>query len=487
VVAEFDTLQAQLGYTQAQDTVRSLVDRLQLSPREAHALAPEIARLSGLVDKIDQTVIHIAVFGLVGRGKSSVLNGLLGSEVFATGPTHGVTQSVTQTAWHLSEEALASGQSLWRVALPGQGQSRIELIDTPGLDEVNGADRERLAQEVARSADLILFVVAGDITRVEYDALVALRQASKPMVLVFNKVDQYPDRDRQAIYATLRDQRLRDLISPEEIVMTAAAPLVTTATRQANGRLVTQRRRGQPQVADLKLKILEVLHQEGLSLVALNTLLYADEVNETIVAKKLQIRDRAAEDVIWSGVMTKAIAVALNPITGIDLLTGAAVDVALVVALSRLYGLPMTPTGALKLLRTVALQLGGLSVSELLVTFGLSSLKGLLGAATPVTGGLSLPPYVSVAVTQAAVAGVASYSIGQVTRSYLVNGATWGPQGPKVAVQEILAHLDEGSILHRIKAELQAKLTPLTSTGHDFPGADFPGATAASPDPGNGM
>lgn len=177
------------------------------------------------------------------------------------------------------------------------------------------------------------------------------------------------------------------------------------------------------------------------------------------MAKKLQIRDRAAEELIWSGVMTKAIAIALNPVTGIDILTGAAIDVALVLTLSRLYGLPMTQVGAIKLLQTVALELGGLSVSELLVTFGLSSLKGMLGVATPATGGLSLPPYLSVAVTQAAVAGVSTYSIGQVTRAYLVNGATWGPQGPKAVVAQILDRLDEGSILHRIKGELQAKLT----------------------------
>jgi GTP-binding protein Era len=469
VVLDFEDLQAELSYQQAQAALENLVERLPHSARETAGLATEMQRLTDLLDKLNRAVVHIAVFGLVGRGKSSLLNSLLGREVFATGPTHGVTQTVGQAIWEVREEAIADGNSLWRVALPGQGQSRIELIDTPGLDEVKGAARERLAQQVAREADLILFVIAGDITRVEYDALVTLRQASKPMLLVFNKVDQYPDRDRQTIYETLRDQRLRDLISPDEIVMAAAAPLVATATRQPNGRLVTRRQRGQPQVTDLKLKILDILHQEGLSLVALNTLLYADDLHETIVAKKLQIRDRAAEDAIWSGVMAKAIAVALNPILGVDVLAGAAVDIALIVALSRLYGLPMTQLGAAKLLQTIALGLGGISLSELLITLGLGSLKSLLGAAAPATGGLSLPPYLSVAVTQAAVAGVSSYTLGQVTRAYLVNGAAWGPQGPKAVVADILAQLDETSILHRVKAELAAKLGSLSD---DFPQRD---------------
>jgi len=469
VIAEFEETQSTLAYTEAKSALQSLLDRLDLTPREAAGLQQEMQRLTGLLQKLDQGVIQIAVFGLVGRGKSSILNALVGTPVFETGAIHGVTQQVERTRWSVDQEAVGNDQSIWRVSLRGVGQSRIELLDTPGLDEVNGQAREQLAKQVAAEADLILFVIAGDITRVEYDALVQLRQASKPMLLVFNKADQYPEADRQAIYTALKDQRLRDLISPDEIVMTAADPLVAIATRQPDGRLKPTLHRGQPQVEELKLKILDILHREGLSLVALNTLLYADEVNEAILAKKLQIRDQAANDVIWNSVMTKAIAVALNPITVLDVLTGAIIDVAMILTLSRLYGLPMTEAGAVGLLKTIALELGGLSASELLVTLGLSSLKGILGASAPATGGLSLAPYTSVAVTQAAVVGVATFGIGQVTKGYLANGAKWGPQGPKVAVNTILDSLDEASILNRIKAELAAKLSVQRQTPPSSP------------------
>ena len=458
VILDFEDLQSELAYDQAKGTLQSLLDRLNLTPREASGLQPEVQRLGTLLEKLDQAVIHIAVFGLVGRGKSSVLNALVGTTVFETGPTHGVTQQVQRAQWAVNQETFTADHPIWRVSLQGTGQSRIELIDTPGLDEVEGQERELLAKQIAGTADLILFVIAGDITRVEYDALVQLRQASKPILLVFNKADQYPEADRHAIYTTLKDRRLQELISPDEIVMTAAAPLVAVATPQADGRQKPIIQRGSPQVEALKLKILEVLHREGLSLVALNTLLYADELNETILAKKLHIRDQAANEMIWNSVMTKAIAVALNPVTVIDVLTGAIVDVVMILTLSRLYGLPMTQADAVKLFKTIAIELGGLSVSELLVTFGLSSLKGLLGVSAPATAGLSLAPYASVAVTQAAVVGVATYSIGQVTKDYLANGAKWGPQGPKSAVSTLLDTLDEASILNRIKAELAAKL-----------------------------
>jgi hypothetical protein len=118
----------------------------------------------------------------------------------------------------------------------------------------------------------------------------------------------------------------------------------------------------------------------------------------------------------------------------------------------------MTEAGAVKLLQTIALSMGGITASELLANLGLSSLKTLLGLSAPATGGASLGAYVSVALTQAGVAGVSSYGIGYVTKAYLANGATWGPDGPKAVISKILGTLDEGSILNRIKDELRLKI-----------------------------
>jgi GTPase len=454
-----DTIQADLSYQQAQASLSALVNKLDLTARERSGLETEIEQLQTMLQKLEQQVVHIAVFGMVSRGKSSLLNALVGQPIFATGPLHGVTRTQQQASWNIAPlSSELNSDHVLRVSLSGVGKSRIELMDTPGIDEIDGQVREKLAREVAKQADLILFVVAGDITRVEYEALAELRDASKPILLVFNKIDQYPEADRLEIYKKIRDDRVRSLLSPNEIVMAAAAPLVAVPKQQPDGSWSAEMVTGSPQIDDLKLKILEILDREGKALIALNTLLYADDINEQLLERKLAIRDEQANRVIWQSVMTKALAIALNPVTLLDIISSATIDVALILTLSKLYGIAMTQRDAVGLLRNIAMAMGGIGISELLTTFGLSSLKGALSLAAPVTGGTSLLPYVSVAIAQAAVAGVSSYGIGQITKRYLANGASWGPNSPKVVVQEILASMDQSYILNRVKEELRGKI-----------------------------
>jgi small GTP-binding protein len=450
----FDDIQAELNYKQAKTALRNLVNNLDLSPGEKSGLEAEIHDLQTMLDKLESMVVQIAAFGMVGRGKSSLLNALVGEEVFVTGPLHGVTRDAQMVNWSISEEVLGT----LKATLPSNGQSQVELIDTPGLDEVDGETRAALAEQIAKQADLILFVIAGDMTKIEQIALSQLREVGKPIILVFNKVDQYPETDRITIYEKIRDDRVRELLSPAEIVMASAAPLVRIAVQNSDGTRSVKLKKGKSQVEELKLKILEVLHREGKALVALNTMLYADHVNEQLIERKLIIREENANQLIWKAVITKALAIALNPVTVVDILSAVIIDISLILGLSKLYGIPMTENGAVKLLQKIAVSMGGIGASELFANLGLSGLKTLLGISTAATAGMTIGPYLSIAMTQAGVAGVSSYGIGQVTKAYLANGANWGPDGPKAVVKQILSTLNETSILNRIKDELLTKV-----------------------------
>ncbi|MEM9244451.1 MAG: Era-like GTP-binding protein, partial [Cyanobacteria bacterium P01_F01_bin.153] len=254
IIAELAELQTEVAYKRAAYTLRDWLDNLDLTPRERRGLEQDIAGVGTVLEKLERATVQIAAFGMVGRGKSSVLNALLGKSVFATGAIHGVTQTCDSVVWEL-EEAIAAGSA--------GGIERVELVDTPGLDEVNGADREAIAQKISYQADLLLFVISGDMTQLECEELSRLRQAGKPMVLVFNKVDRFPDADRQAVYETLRDKRVRSLISPDEIVMTSAAPLVAQQIQREDGTVGVTWQPGPANVGELREKIFEILRREG--------------------------------------------------------------------------------------------------------------------------------------------------------------------------------------------------------------------------------
>ena len=323
-----------------------------------------------------------------------------------------------------------------------------------------------MALDVARSSDLILFVVAGDITRTEYDALCELRKSQKPLILVFNKIDLYPETDRESIYRSLQQlgsgnaagRKLQMLLSCDEIVMVAAEPApMEVRVEYPNGDVAYEWETPPPQVDELKQKILQILNREGRSLLALNALLQVQQAEAAIAQKTIDQRSLAAEDLIWQYAKYKAIVVGLNPIAFLDLLGGFVADLALIRSLARLYNLPMTGFEAAKLLRTIILSSGGLLLSEL----GSGLMLGLGKSATAIASGenpTNITAYAGAAITQAGIAGYGSYAIGQAAKVYLERGCSWGQFGASTVIQEILSQVEPNTILYRLRLELGLKL-----------------------------
>ncbi len=438
-------------FQRARATLRELITRYTnfsnqhntLNSKLPAALQTELDVLASNLAKLDHGVVRIAAFGLVSRGKSAVLNALIGQKILQTGPLNGVTQWPIAVRWTPNHE----------------GKIQIELIDTPGLDEIEGQARAEMSREVARQADLILFVVAGDITRTEYEALCELRTAQKPMLLVFNKIDLYPEQDRQAIYQQLQNLgggskvggRLEKLLSADEIVMVAAAPVPREIRVEwPNGEVTAEWESPPPMMDELKQKILNLLNQEGRSLLAVNALIQAKDAQIKIANKTLEIRHRAAADLIWEFAKYKSLAVAVNPIFLLDLIGGTVADLALIRALAKLYNLPMTGYEASKLLKKIMISAGGLLLSELSSSFLFGLGKTATAIATP-----GIPAYLGAAIAQASLAGYGTYVVGQAAQIYLELGCTWGPDGPDTMIHEILNQVESHTILYRLRKELK--------------------------------
>ena len=436
----------------ARDSLEATLQGLKLTPEEEKVLADEIRQLRELTKKLDENTIEIAAFGMVSRGKSSVLNALLGRDVFEVGATHGTTLSQRAQRW----EQGARGPT-------GLDQARLILVDTPGIDEVGGEVREALAREIARTADLILFIVSGDMQRREVEALSELRSHQKPIILVFNQIDRYPEADRESIHATLEDERVKGLIRPEDIVLTAARPdPVRVKVQEQDGSSKIVWEKPAPVIEPLKARILDVLEREGKALVALNTLLLAGDLHEEIVRRKVRIRDETANRIIWNFAIAKGAAVGLNPIPVADLAGGVAVDVGMILALSKVYGIPLTRTSALKLVRDMSIALGTMGLLHVATRLVKSGVKSAMAGLTIMTGGLAGPltalGYAALALTQASAAASMSYVVGQGAKTYLRQGCQWGPRGIKTVIHQLMAQAKTDSVIERLRDDLKKRL-----------------------------
>ncbi|WP_448380707.1 GTP-binding protein [Gloeomargarita sp.] len=375
---------------------------------QARALVGGAAR-----QRLEAGWVRVVALGLVGRGKSSVLNALVGEPVFATGAVHGVTRGAQAVAWRV-------------------GDCSVELVDTPGLDEV-GADAAAAVWALALSAELVLLVLSGDPNRLELGLLARLVAAGKPLVVVINKMDQYPPAAQAQLQARWQSDPLARWVAPEDVVWVAAQP--TGWQKTASGTVV--RRPLPPQVEPLRQVLAAQLPRLAPALLALNALQTSTQ------SPPLPAPPRQIEALIWRASTTKALAVAVNPLWGVDLLVGAALDGALLTRLAKRAGATLSPWEAGQLLRLLAGSLGGLGVGSSLLKAGLAGV-----------GGIALVPYLAVAASQGALAGLATYLIGRLGWQYLVQGKTWGAGSPREQIHRWLGAIDQGAVLARLRRYL---------------------------------
>ena len=409
------------------------------------AVKEDLQALREALNKLDRKAIRIATFGLVSCGKSSIINGLLGQKILQTGPFHGVTKFPQSVRWN-----------------PLNSEVEIELIDTPGLDEISGEARATMAREVAKAADLILFVVAGDITRTEYQALSELRIKHKPLILVFNKIDLYPERDRDSIYYQLQllnsnyDQEdLDKIIYSEDIVMVSAKPQpIQVRVESADGTVATGWETPPPQLEQLKTALVKILQREGISLLALNSLVQAQEAETNIAQKTVKLRGKEAQHIIWKYATYKSLAVAANPIPLLDVVGGLVTDLALIRCLARLYGLPLTNHEAGNLWRKIAASSGALLLGEVTSNLILSIGKGGVAFTDAFSNPSAFTLYSTTASLQGAIAGYGAYVVGKVAQVYLEQGCTWGSLGASTVIAEILSQVEPNTIIYRLRQEL---------------------------------
>jgi small GTP-binding protein len=265
----------------ANDNLRALLEDSAIPAAIRSAMDEEFAAIEALSRKLSGDEIHIAAFGRVSVGKSSLLNALLGQQRFPTSPLHGETRE--------------PGREPWSVAAEG----RVYLIDTPGIDELGGEQREELARQVCARADLVLFICDADLTRVEQEALEAIAGLQRPVLVVLNKADHYTPAERQLILQRL-SERSAGLDTVKGIFEASAAPRPQIVITEADGTSTETSRSREIDVTTLKNRLWAILEAEGKTLAALNAALFARDLDEQIAARIVGLRQELAGKVVRS-------------------------------------------------------------------------------------------------------------------------------------------------------------------------------------------
>jgi uncharacterized protein len=396
--------QARKAPVQLPEQKSAVVDQtLQAVRRQVASIQNEVERQALLLrsQELEQSLkyreLHIVVFGTGSAGKTSLVNALLGRVAGAVSPIMGTT-TVGET---------------YRFDLNGL-QRALHITDTPGLLEVGvaGTEREQAARQLATEADLLLFVVDGDLTQSEYQALSALQQIGKRVILVFNKIDRYPSADRDAIL-----QRLQERVPDADIAAIAAAPF---SLRLTTGESVQPN----PNIVALLRQMVSILRSEGEELLADNILLQAtrlgDDVKQLMDEQRLRQANRLVDRFQWIG----AGAIWITPLPIVDLLATAVVNAQMVVELGRVYGCEMDLERGKELALSLAKTLAGLGV-----------VAGVMEVVTTALE-LSVGGYVVGKSIQSVSAAYLTRIAGKSFVQYFRNDQDWGDGGITAVVKQ---------------------------------------------------
>jgi uncharacterized protein len=293
------------------DAVRQQVEQIQdevarqVLQERSQAIAAGIARGD----------LSVVVFGTGSAGKTSIVNAILGRIAGEVGAPMGTT----------------TGEQVYTLRLR-RLERAIVITDTPGILEagVKGTERERLARQQAADANLLLFVVDGDLRQSEFEPLQLLAKMGKRSLLILNKIDLITEADEEILLTQLR-QRVQGLIASEDVIAIAANPQPVLLE---TGEWV----KPEPSISPLLRRMAAILRTEGETLVAdtimLQTQRLGEETRQVIDAERRRQAEQLVERFQWIG----AGVVSLTPIPGVDLLATAAVNAQMVVEIAKVYG-----------------------------------------------------------------------------------------------------------------------------------------------------
>ncbi|MCA9174576.1 MAG: DUF697 domain-containing protein [Planctomycetales bacterium] len=366
---------SQLSTTDQQRELKQNLEAVQ-DLGEAREVAPELRdHLRALADRVQEKQrdqkLEIVAFGTISSGKSSLLNALAGRDVFASDVKGGTTVRRNEIAW--------------------TGQDRVTLVDTPGLGEIDGAERVRIAAEAAKDADLVVVVVDGPLRESEHNLLERLGEMEKRVLVCLNKSDWYDQRDQESLIGQLQRQTDR-FVQPADIVAVRSQPTERTRVRVLpDGTEQVEQVEIAPDIAPLAERMMRIVRKDGAELLLANLLLQSRGLVDDARRRVQASLDQRAGEIIDRYTWAAGGAAAISPLPLMDLAAGSALTAKMAIDLGRVYRQEMDTDTAVTLLAQLGknlISILGVSAATPLVATGLASTMKTVPGIGTLAGGL---------------------------------------------------------------------------------------------------
>jgi GTP-binding protein EngB required for normal cell division len=273
--------------------------------------------------------VHLALFGEISSGKSSLINALLPGARVETDVIGGTTTAIEHHHW-----------------LRDSGDE-VVLVDVPGINQVE-REYDEMVMEEAQRAHVVIFVCDGDLTRDEYLALQPLLDLKKPFIVAFNKLDRYALEDQALIRRHLTERFAAD---PQvTVVGIATSPSRRVVRIGPDGSEREEVQTLPPQIDELRAAVQSVLDNNMALLEHLRDTAVFRLTAQKLEQSKLEHRARASADIVRT-YTRRAVAGGLAAISpGTDILIQGYLGTQMVKALCELHDVPVREIELQKLL-----------------------------------------------------------------------------------------------------------------------------------------
>lgn len=296
--------------------LRAEIDELEKANIETQALIKELEELN---HRRETGQVHIAFFGDVSTGKSSIIKALIPEAEVKINLQGGSTREVHEYSW------------------ASDANDQLLLTDLPGRNEADG-ELDKMSQDEAIRAQIVVYVTDSDLTRTQYGDVKTLIDFGKPMIMALNKSDQYNDYEK-----TQLEQRIKERF-PEHtpnVVFIQSGGEEEVLKVYPDGREETITRPRRPRVNPLAFALQNTIDQEMEWLSQLRDASVFTLVKQKVDETRLEHRREQGEKIVNTSTK-QAIVGALAAVSpGMDIVIQGVIGVKMVKQLCELYDAPV--------------------------------------------------------------------------------------------------------------------------------------------------